>query len=197
MQLLQISTTPMKYELEIEPAKLEYQQDFTPTADITRTSPSIKIRSKNTTVEIDTYQARKSLGIQKIGDYIAERAQDGKEHINEKTREYVEIGKEMGNAHNGTKISDIFKQKVFQQPSLYTVFLPAGGAELSWNPAELDVSLDPGDTQLDWQITESSMNYIPGSVRMKIIEYARVNIEYLGGPMYVPPSADPDFIGDD
>jgi hypothetical protein len=194
---LQITTTPMKYELEIEPAKLELQQDFTPTADITRTPPSIKVQSKITKVSIDTYEARKSLGIQKIGDYIASRAQSGKQHISEKTREYVEIGKEMSNTANGVKISDIFKQKVLQQPTLYTAFLPKGGAELSWSPAELYMENDPGDTQFDWNITDNAMNFIPGSVRMKILEYAQVNIEYLGGPMYVPPSADPDYVGEE
>lgn len=197
MQLLQITTTPMKYELEIEPAKLEYQQDFTPTANITRTAPSISIKSKNTTVQIDTYEARKSLGIQKIGDYIAERAQAGQQNINEKTREYVEIGKGMSNIHNGTKISDIFHQKVLKQPELYTAFLPKGGAELTWSPAQLSMNLDPGDTELDWQITDSELNFIPGSVRMKIIEYSAVNIEYIGGPMYVPPSSDPSYVAEE
>ncbi len=193
MQLLQITSTPMKYELQVEHAKLEFNQDFTPTAKVTTTHPSMKIHSQNAQVQIDTYEARKSLGIQRIGDYIAENAKLGEEHINQKTREYVEIGKEMGNTHNGTKISDIFRQKMIELPQLYTAFLPSGGADISWNPAELEMNYEQGTTQLDWQIEQNMLNYIPGSVRMKILEYAKVNIEYLGGPMYVPPSADPEY----
>lgn len=194
MQLLQITTTPMKCELQVERAKLEYNQDFIPVADITATPSSIKINSKRTEVQIDTYEARRSLGIQRIGDYIAESASLGEEHINEKTREYVEIGKEMGNIHNGTKISDIYQQKMLKQPQLYTTFLPTGGAQLSWNPAELDLSYEAGETQFDWDVRASMLKYIPGSVHMEILEYATVNIEYLGGPMYVPPSADPQYV---
>lgn len=194
MQLLQIKSTPMKYELEVENAKLEYQQDGNPSARVETVPSELTMQSKNIEVRIDTYEARKSLGIIKIGDSIAQNAQKGIEHINSQTKEYVEIGKAMGNIQDGTTIADIYRQKMFQQPELYTAFLPSGGADISWSPAQLDVKYKPGDVSLDWQIKDTAYNYQPGSVRMKIVEYAHVDIEYLGGPMYVPPSADPDFV---
>lgn len=193
MQLLQIKSTPMKYELEVENAKLEYQQDVTPSARVDTVPSELTMQSKNIEVRIDTYEARKSLGIIKIGDSIAKNAQEGMEHINSQTKEYVEIGKAMGNIQDGTTIADIYRQRMLQQPELYTAFLPSGGADISWSPAQLDVKYKPGDVNYDWQIRDTAFSYEPGSVRMKIVEYAHVDIEYLGGPMYVPPSADPDF----
>lgn len=195
MQLLQITTTPMKYELEIENAKLEHNQDFQPKADITTEKPRLQVHSRNAEVQIDTYEARKSIGLQRVGDLIASEAQRGENHINQKTREYVEIGKEMSKIHEGATVSSIYTQKMLSeaQTSTYTVFLPSTGADISWKPAELSMSYDPGSVNMDWEITQNMMNYVPGSVRMKILEYADINIEYLGGPMYVPPSADPAY----
>lgn len=193
MQLLHITSTPMKYELEVENAKLEYQQDVTPYAKVDTVPSELTMQSKNTEVRIDTYEARKSLGIIRIGDSIEKIAKEGMAHINSQTKEYVEIGKAMGNIQDGTTIADIYRQKMLQQPELYTAFLPSGGADISWSPAQLDVKYQPGDVNYDWQVKDTTYNYLPGSVRMKIVEYAHVDIEYLGGPMYVPPSADPDF----
>ncbi len=195
MQLLKITTTPMKYELEIEHARLEHNSDFQPTADVTTTKPELRIKSKNAEARIDTYEARRSLGIQKIGDYIDSAAQNGKEAINQKTREYVEIGKEMSNTYAGATISNIYSQKMLNQSSqLVTVFLPSTGADISWNPAELSMSYEPGDVSLDWDTSSGMLSYVPGSVRMKILEYADISIEYLGEPLYVPPSANPDYV---
>ena len=190
MQLLQITTTPMKYELEIEHAKLEHQQEFMSEAKMTTTAPKLSIQSSNAEVQIDTYEARKSLGLQRIGDFIDMEAQNGKDSINQKTREYVEIGKEMSNIHENATIPSIYQQKMLSEAtsgSLYTAFLPSSGADISWKPAEISMSYDAGDISTDWQIAQNTMSYVPGSVRMKILEYADVNIEYLGGPMYVRP----------
>ncbi len=183
----------MKYELEVENAKLEYQQDVTPSCDITTLPSQLEIHSENAQVRIDTYEARKSLGLTNIDDSIRQYAEKGKEHISRQTREYVEFGEAMSEIQNGTEISDIVRQKMLQQPELYTTFLPSVGADISWDPAQLDLSYTPSDVNLDWQIKDNSYIYKPGSVRMKIVEYAHVDIEYLGGPMYVPPSADPSY----
>ena len=192
MQLLKITSTPMKYELEVENAKLEYQQDVTPSCDITTSPSQLKIHSEASKVQIDTYEARKSLGLTNIDDSIQQYAAKGKEHINNQIREYVQIGNAMGDIQNGTEISDIARQKILQQPELYTQFLPSASADISFTPAQLDMNYTPADVNLDWQINENTLSFQAGSVHMKIVEYAHVDIEYLGGPMYVPPSADPN-----
>ena len=193
MQLLKISTTPMKYELEVESAKLEYKQDANPSCDIEATPSQLEIHSKNAEIHIDTYEARKSLGLMNLDDTIQQYAAKGKEHISKQTQEYVQFGEAMANIQDGTDIGDIVKQKMLEQPELYTTFLPSAPAELSFVPAKLDINYKPGDVNLDWQIKDNSFSYKPGSVHMKIVQYADVDIQYLGGPMYVPPSSDPDY----
>ncbi len=193
MQLLKISTTPMKYELEVESAKLEYKQDVNPSCDINTTPSQLEMHSQNAEVHIDTYEARKSMGLMDIEDSVQQYAAKGKEHIQKQTQEYVQFGEAMADIQDGTEIGDIVRQKMLEQPELYTTFMPSAPAELSYVPAQLDINYKPGDVNLDWKIKDSPIKYEPGSVHMKIVQYADIDIQYLGGPMYVPPSAAPDY----
>ena len=40
---------------------------------------------------------------------------------------------------------------------------------------------------------QNVMNYIPGKFNFSITQYPEVKIEYLGEPVYVPKSADPNY----
>lgn len=194
MQLLKITTNPMKYELEIERPKLEYNQDPIPSADMNSHSARLKIEKiENTKVNIDTYEARKSLGIMSVADSIDKNAQAADKHINELTREYVEIGKAMSNIQDNVSIGEVLKSKMLEQPELFTAYLPSVGADLSWNPPQLEISFEPGETETDWKINENEFSFVPGNISVQIMEFASVDIEYLGGPMYVPPSASPNY----
>jgi|GEM_PF-3586717 len=63
MQLLRITTTPIKYEFQVENPKLEYQQDVTPSSNITISPSRLNIQSQNAEIQINTYEARKSIGL--------------------------------------------------------------------------------------------------------------------------------------
>jgi len=194
VQLLRITTKPLKYELEIEHPRLEYKQDLIPSADVDTKPARLKIdRIENAEVKINTYEARKSLGLMNIADSVKKNFEDGEKHIHELTREYVEIGKEISNIQDGAKISDIFRAKILEQPELYTAYLPSVGADISWSPAQLEFSYEKGNTDYNWHIKENELSFIPGSIRVKISELASVEIEYIGGPLYFPPSAAPDY----
>lgn len=192
MQLLKVTTTPMKYELEIEPSRLEYKNDHIPSAEVNRSPSEMKIETKNTSVRIDTYAARKSLGLLNTSDMFRKRAELCREHIMQKTREYVEDGAQMARIEDGVTIPEIMRQKIGTQPNSVTVFIPNTGADLTWDPPKVNVEYTKSELKYEWDSPKASLRYIPGKVRMKIVEYASVNIEYLGTPMYVPPSADPN-----
>ena len=154
---------------------------------------SSAINTQNADIKIDTYQARKSLGLVNLEDSVKQYSQKGKEHITKLIQEYVQTGKALGKIQDGVDIGDVIRQKIIEMPMLYTTTLPSAGADISCEPASIDMSYEPGDVSLNWQINDTSYVYQPGSFRMKIVEYPHVDVEYLGGPMYVPPSANPDF----
>ena len=75
-QLLKITSTPIQYEFEIEPARLEMRnRPLIPFADVKTTPPQQRIHTENTTVNIDTYEARKSLGLYSVADLVRMEAQ--------------------------------------------------------------------------------------------------------------------------
>ena len=90
-------------------------------------------------------------------------------------------------------IPQIIRQKMLEQPTTYTTYLPPVGADISWQPEELQINYDPGTLNFDWKLMSCTMNYIPSSFQFNVTQYPKVNIEYLGEPTYVPPSSKPSY----
>ncbi|MEL7623605.1 MAG: DUF6470 family protein [Clostridiales bacterium] len=193
-QVLQISTTPAKYEMEIERARLEMQQDFIPKAKVATRPARLDTKTENAKVQMDSYQMRRSLGFNNTADWAKMFAEKGKESIRRTTREYVDMGNDMSRIHEGVTIGQIIEQKMLEQPVLYTAFLPSTGTEISWIPHQIEADYKEGSMQYDWQIMRNVMNYVPGKIRMTMIQRPAVEIEYTGSPMYIPPSASPDYV---
>ena len=190
-QLLRITSTPIKYELEVEHPKLEIKRED-PSATIDTKPAKLTITNmKDTSVNISTYQARKSLGIMDFADFTAQNAAESQQALTKQIGEYVQIGNQTSQIQDGVTVGDIYRSKMMDSTNyqLYTAYLPSGGADLTWNPAQLDMNYQPGDVSVDWDVSANEFNFIPGSIRMKVTQLASVNIEYLGGPLYFPPSA--------
>ena len=45
----------------------------------------------------------------------------------------------------------------------------------------------------DLKIANGNFEFIPGNIEMSITQHPDIMIEYIGGPIYVPPSADPNY----
>ena len=190
-QLLRITSTPIKYELEVEHPKLEIKRE-NPSASVDTKPAKLTITNmKDTSVNISTYQARKSLGIMDFADFTAQNAAESQQALTKQIGEYVQIGNQTSQIQDGVTVGDIYRSKMLDSTNyqLYTAYLPSGGADLTWNPAQLDMNYQPGDVSVDWDVSANEFNFIPGSIRMKVTQLASVNIEYLGGPLYFPPSA--------
>lgn len=191
--MLRITTTPIKLEMQIKHARLEYQQEHIPQVDITQKPAHLETHTENVQIRMDSYEMRKSLGLKNSADLVKSSAERGMKNIQEVTRNYVETGKQLAQIQNGTTIGDIIWQKTLEQPQMYTVFLPSARTEISWQPNDIQFDYTPGDIRFDWKRLSSSMDYIPGEVRVSILQYPDVEIEYIGKPFYVPPSASPDY----
>ncbi len=194
-QLLKITTTPIKYEINIEPAKLEMRsRQLVPYADVQTTPPELKIDTQNTTVQIDTYKARKSLGYYSAADAASIEAQKGVQQAMQSMAQAASEGWQYSSAlKDGITIAQMVQQKMLQQPQMVMRFLPEGGAELAWTPATCDLEYNMGDVQYQWQWPKVNYEYTPASISVNILQRPSVNIEYLGEPFYVPPSASPTY----
>ncbi len=52
----------------------------------------------------------------------------------------------------------------------------------------------PETIEFNWIREEKIMKGTPGSIERIITQYPGINITYLGGPIYVPPSSDPNYV---
>ncbi len=190
MQVLLIENIHTKWELNIENAKLEYSQ-APPVANIENNSGELQIETKSGKLEYDTYEARQSLGFNNSEDLISSASQKGKDSIRQYTRQAVETGAQLARIEDGVSIGQIVKNKMQEMDGTYTAFMPSGGVQMQWIPNQITTQFEPGEIQFDWDIQETEFDFSPGSVHFQILQYPNVNIEYVGDPLYVPPSSDP------
>lgn len=196
MQLLKITNIPIKYQFEIEHSRLEMKPADNPQVDITQRPAQLNLRAKNIQVRMDSSDLRHSLGFRTEAARAAEGAQKGREAIQQAMADYVQMGNQIGQIQNHTTIGQVFRQRMLQQPTTETVFLPGAPTRISWEPNQLDIDYQAGELNFDWKTMRSIMEYVPGRFRMNILQYPKVQIEYMGDPMYVPPSANPNYEGE-
>ena len=69
-----------------------------------------------------------------------------------------------------------------------------GIPDVSFDKGKLSLYYTPSDVNIDWEnLMVSPVEFVPGNIEFIIKEKARVEIEYTGGPIYVPASADPNY----
>lgn len=193
MQLLKITTTPVKYEIEVEHARLEYNQKSAPDPDFTIKKPEMDVKTEFGQMKMSTYKARQSFGMYTVKDTNAMLSSKAEDNLKEYIDNTVQTGKQLSQIDDGITIGQIVKQRMLEQPELYTAFIPASGVEMSWEPSSLDIQFSAGKADTDFKIDERKTEYIPGSVHLRILENTDVQIEYIGGPVYFPKSMDPKY----
>ncbi len=192
MQLIRIKTTPIEYQIKVQKAELKMDPKL-PKSEYQRTPAKMEIRQKNISMRMDSTAMRESLGIKTSETAARDRDADGAVAIKRATEEYVQIGNEMAKAYKGASIPDIMYNKLFQQPTTHQVFLPSVGPQISWDPAQLDLNYTPAKMDYKWDVGKAQFEYVPGSISVDITQYPSIEFEYLGGPRYVPASADPNY----
>lgn len=193
MQLLRITTTPIEYKLQLENAALRVTE-HTPAKLDPKTPPGkLSIKSENIKVQIDTTRARDSLGLKTPTAAAMEQGDRGMRAAQEATAQYAAIGNQLAQIQHGADIPSVFAQLMNKQPVTAMVFLPSQGPDISWKPNSLEIKYEPAAVHSEWQAAKFTMEYVPSKYKMNIIQYPKVNIEYVGGPVYVPPSANPNY----
>lgn len=193
MQLINITSTPIDYKINIEPARLEMKQADNARQKMTLDPSQLSIQSRNIEVRLDSTRMRASLNLRNPGEFAQYFGNQGLQTAYENIGERVQFGNQISRIQDGVSISQVVQQKMLQQPTTYTTFIPSAGIDMSWQPAQLDMDYQPAQLEFDWQTMKNSMEYVPGKYHMEILQYPKVQVEYLGTPTYVPPSADPNY----
>lgn len=191
--LIEIQTIPIEIQMKVTNARLEYARG-TANLEISRDKGGLQIRSQPIQVKIDTFEARNSIVPTTVRS-IEQSAQSGRQAAYQATASISREGRMMMEATvDGQVIPNLARQAVLERPAdLNLQFLPSVAPEISWNGGELSVQYEMDKLNFDWRMEQMQFTFVPGDIEFTMTQRPDVIIKYVGGPLYVPPSSDPNY----
>lgn len=193
-QLIEITSVPIEIEMRTSRVQLQYTRG-TAELEVSRDKGGLSIKSRPIQLNVDTFEMRQSIvptaprsieqaaqkGRQTAYSATAALAQEGELYLKAK------IGEDVQSQLSRTAIS----KEMFSQPGM--TFIPSEEPEITWDPGEMNIRFEMDKLNFDWRMNQTKFEFIPGDIEINVKQKAEVIIKYIGGPLYVPPSADPDY----
>ena len=195
--LIEIKSVPIEIEMKVSHAKLEYTRG-TADLEISRNNGGLSIKSKPIQLNIDTFEARNTIMPTTMRS-IEQSAQKGKQAVYEATATYAQQGQLLLKAKIGQELVTQFAAEAVAKDINTNVgikFIPSVGPDISWDPAELNIRFEMDKLNFDWRLNQTQFEFTPGDIQIAVTQQPDVEIKYVGGPLYVPPSSDPNYEGD-
>lgn len=192
--LLRIQNVPINIEYATTRASLQHNTDL-PRVNVSRQKGRSDIQTRPAKVKLDGYEMRASMGVKTTPRVIQEAAQTGKQASMEATRTYAEEGNQMVDTHQKNVIAEIAASKSLNTVDTIMAFIPSEPIDISVDPASIQFDYTMDKLTFDWNVNpRPQLEYLPGSIEFSVTQYPQVIIEYIGSPIYVPPSADPSYV---
>lgn len=191
--LIEIQTIPIEIQMKTTNAHLEYARG-TAQMEVSRDRRGLQIRSQPIRVNIDTSEARSSI-VPTTAQSIQQGAAQGQRAAYEATAVLAQEGRMMMEAKiDQDVIPQLAQQKTVDQPAQLGIqFLPEVGPDISWTGGEMSIRYEMDKLNFDWRMNQMQFTFVPGDIEFKVTQQPDVVIKYIGGPLYVPPSADPNY----
>lgn len=192
--LIEITTVPIEIEMKVTDAKLEYTRGSAE-LEISRGDGGLSIRSRPIRLNLDTFEMRNSIVPTPMRATL-QGAQKGQQAAYEATAVYARQGQVMLNARVGQQAFQQLDQEAQSRnvkTNVNVQFLPSVGPEVTWDPAQMNIRYEMDKLNFDWRINQPTFRFTPGDIEISVTQQPDVIIKYVGGPLYVPPSTDPDY----
>lgn len=192
--LLSITTVPISIEMKVNNARLEYKNSNA-TMEITKDAGGLRIKSQPIKLDIDQSKCFSSIRPTAM-ESTYQAAQRGKQAVYQATATYAQEGKLLLNAQIGEDVlAEIIDSRVNDvNTNVGIQFLPSAEPEFNWSAPEMTIEYQMDKLNFDWKVLNGDFEFIPGDIQVSVTQMPDVNIEYIGGPIYVPPSADPEYV---
>lgn len=192
-QLLKITTVPISIKIEVNNARLEYQNG-TADLEISRDEGNFRIKSRPIRLNMDTFEARDSIQPASVKSMLNSYAQKGKNAAYQATATYAQEGQMLLSATLGDDALDqVIKQRNMINTDYGLDFIPKAGANINWSKPDITIQYEMDKLNFDLKISEMGFKFIPGNIKFSVTQRPDVLIEYVGDPLYVPPSANPNY----
>lgn len=194
--LIEIKTIPMSIEMKINKATYELASGNA-SVEITRDKGNLQMKVQPAKLNIDTFEARNSTPFKSTMKSNKEFADKGVQAAYEATANFAKEGNMLLDIHVKDNIlTDIayrrFNSEIMSK-QFNIGFTPSEPIDIEFNPHDLYIKYEMDKLNFDWKLNRPDMEFTPGDIEIIIKEYARVELEYVGSPLYVPPSADPNY----
>lgn len=191
-QLLNIKTVPIQIDININHARLEYTRG-TADLEITCDKGGLNIHSRPIRLRLDTFEARNSLSPTTMRS-VEQAAQKGQQAVYDSMAQASRQGKLLIEAKVGQELVTQFAKESTQINTDFKMsWLPTSGPDIQWDDAEISIRYEMDKLNFNWKVNAGDYHFIPGNVEISVSQRPDVIIEYVGGPLYVPPSADPEY----
>ena len=192
--LIEIKTVPIEIEMKVSHAKLEYTRG-TADLEISRGEGGLSIKSLPIKLNIDSFEARNSV-VPTAMRSQQQAAQKGEQASYTATATYAQHGQMLLNAKIGEELITKFAAEAAMKdykPNVGLDFLPSVPPEISWDPGEMQIRYEMDKLNFDWRVDRPQFEFTPGDIELSVTQQPDVIIKYVGGPLYVPPSSDPNY----
>ncbi|MCL2579648.1 MAG: DUF6470 family protein [Oscillospiraceae bacterium] len=194
--LLRIESVPINLEFRTQRAQLR-QSTEQPRANITRSRGNAFIQTTPSQFRVDTFEARASAGLRSPARVIQDAAVEGRSAAMEATRNYVEQGNAVTDSRGrGNPMVDMITSRAIRTFDTIMAFVPSVPPEISYEAGDIYFDFTRDQLDFDWShiSTRADMEFVPGELEFTVSQFPQVIIEFIGGPRYVPPSSDPDYV---
>lgn len=203
--LIEISTVPIQIEMKTTNAKLE-RASGTAEMEFSRSDRGVSVRSRSVRVNLDTYESEGSRTVASITQMRQATYEAASAYTNQgqltMTSHLAGAGVPAQNAGSPAQAAGVpvkaaakpAKTPVQSAPALQNA-APAAAAEL--DVGEMSIRYEMDKLNFDWKFGQSEFEFTPGDIEFTVTQRPEVVIKYIGGPLYVPPSADPNYEGVD
>jgi len=176
--VLSIRSYPIKLRFESKKAEISIQT-FRPKLRIIRNVNGLKIRTQPAKVQISNRGLKKSVMAMKPPlVLIKEYAEQGVRDALQAVGEIVEAGNAM--ADHKVSIADIAASRFIPLVETALAFIPSEGPEITVSEHKLEIDYTPDELQFIWEIQRPRIEYKPYELKIHVVSYPKVVIEYTG-----------------
>lgn len=195
--LIEITTVPIEIEMKTTHAQLLYSRG-TAEMEISREKGGLNIKSRPIQLKVDSFQARSTVRPTTMQS-VDQAAQRGKQAAYSATATYAQRGQIVMDGQLGQEFISQFAKETQDAQMGRDVsdfglgFLPETGISLDWEPGQMQIRYEMDKMNFDWKTGGVGFEFTPGDIEFTMTQRPEVIIKYIGGAVYVPPSADPDY----
>ena len=111
------------------------------------------------------------------------------------TAKYSDDGKLSLNVQFENTGSDVYQFEQFRRGIDHIIDSLPGSGDPAFHFENMQINFDISNLHTDMPAIENlDTDFLPPDLELKVVEWPKVIIKYVGGPIYIPPSADPDYV---